>query len=113
MHEMSLCEGIVQVLEDQAAIKHYDRVKTVWLEIGALAGIEIESMRFGFDVVCRDTIADSATLEIIEIPGQAWCMACGVNVAISQRYEACPQCGGYQLQVTGGEEMRIKELEVE
>ncbi|MCG7980654.1 MAG: hydrogenase maturation nickel metallochaperone HypA, partial [Candidatus Thiodiazotropha endolucinida] len=29
------------------------------------------------------------------------------------RYEACPECGSYQLQVTGGDEMRIKELEVE
>ena len=24
-----------------------------------------------------------------------------------------PKCGGYQLQVTGGAEMRVKELEVE
>jgi hydrogenase nickel incorporation protein HypA/HybF len=24
----------------------------------------------------------------------------------------CPDCGGYQLQVTSGTEMRIKELEV-
>ena len=32
---------------------------------------------------------------------------------VAQRYNACPRCGGYQLQVTGGEEMRIKDLEVE
>jgi hydrogenase nickel incorporation protein HypA/HybF len=34
-------------------------------------------------------------------------------VRVAQRFDACPDCGGYQLQVTGGDELRIKELEVE
>lgn len=46
---MSLCEGILQVLEESAESQGFSRVKTVWLEIGALAGVEIEAMRFGFD----------------------------------------------------------------
>jgi hydrogenase nickel incorporation protein HypA/HybF len=25
----------------------------------------------------------------------------------------CPRCGGYRVQVTGGTEMRVKELEIE
>jgi len=33
MHEMSICEGIIQVLEDQAVSQQYQRVKTIWLEI--------------------------------------------------------------------------------
>ena len=57
--------------------------------------------------------ARGATLEIIETPGIAWCMACSKSVEIKQRYEPCPSCGSYQLQVTGGEEMRVKELEVD
>lgn len=113
MHEMSLCEGVLQVLEETAQKQGFSVVKTVWLEIGALSGVEIEAMRFSFDVVMRNTVADGSTLEIIEIPGQAWCMQCGENVGISQRYDACPKCGSYQLQVTGGVQMRIKELEVE
>ncbi|MDU6673245.1 MAG: hydrogenase maturation nickel metallochaperone HypA, partial [Bradyrhizobium sp.] len=28
-------------------------------------------------------------------------------------YDPCPACGSHQLQVTGGEDMRVKELEVE
>ena len=113
MHELSLCEGIVQVLEEQAVAQHYERVKTVWLEIGTLAAIEIEAMRFGFELVCRNTIAENARLEILEIPGRAWCMTCAKTVEVGQRYDPCPLCGGFQLQVTGGDEMRIKELEVE
>ncbi|MES9874970.1 MAG: hydrogenase maturation nickel metallochaperone HypA [Candidatus Sedimenticola sp. 6PFRAG7] len=109
---MSLCEGILQVLEDNAKEQGYSKVKTVWLEIGELSGVEIEAMRFGFDAVMRNSLADGAKLEIIRLPGQAWCMQCAKNVVVKQRFDECPDCGSYQLQVTGGDEMRIKELEV-
>lgn len=113
MHEMSLCEGVLQILEDHSASQGFSRVKTVWLEIGALSGVDPDAMRFGFDAVMKGTLADGAALEIIDLPGLAWCMPCGKAVPVQARYDACPDCGSYQLQVTGGDEMRIKELEVE
>jgi len=112
MHEMSLCESVLQVIEQNAKAQGYTQVKTVWLEIGNLSGVEIEAMRFSFDVVIRDSLADGAKLEIIEVPGEAWCMQCAKTVQVKQRFDACPDCGSYQLQITGGDEMRIKELEV-
>ncbi|MES9826658.1 MAG: hydrogenase maturation nickel metallochaperone HypA [Candidatus Thiodiazotropha sp.] len=113
MHEMSLCEGVLQVLEEQAVTQGFSMVKRVWLEIGALSGVEPGAMHFGFEAVMKGTLADSARLEIIHLPGEAWCMQCSKPVQVAARYEACPVCGSYQLQVTGGDEMRIKELEVE
>jgi len=113
MHEMSLCEGVLQVLQEHAQGQGFTRVTGVWLEIGDLAGVEAEAMRFCFDAVMRDTLADRARLEIIELPGQAWCMQCAKQVAVQQRFDSCPDCDSYQLQVTGGDQMRIKELEVE
>ncbi len=113
MHEISLCEGVLQILEEQAQSQGFRQVKRVWLEIGALAGVDTEAMRFGFDAVMRGTLADGALLEIIDLPGNAWCMPCGRSVPVKARFDACPDCGSYQLQVTGGDEMRIKELEVE
>lgn len=113
MHEMSIAEGIIQVLEDQAVEQGYQRVKAVWLEIGPLAMIETEALRFCFDAVTRGSLAEHATLNIITIQGQAFCMQCLKTVPVQQRFDACCECGSYQLQVTQGEEMRIKELEVE
>lgn len=112
MHEMSLCEGILEVLQEQARQQDYSRVKTVWLEIGKLSSVEPDAMRFGFDVVMQGSLAESATLEIIEVEGRAWCFQCKKNVTIEQRYDGCPECGAYQLEVNDGEQMRIKELEV-
>ena len=113
MHEMALCEGVLQILEDNARKQGFRRVKSVRLEIGALSGVEVEAMRFGFDVVTKGTLAEGAGLQISEPPGEAWCMQCSRTVPVKQRFDACPLCGSYQLQVTGGDQMRIKELEVE
>ena len=113
MHEMSLCESIMQIIEDEAQRQGFERVIRVRLEIGRLSGVEIEAMRFGFDAVTRDTLADGAELEIIQLPGTAWCLPCGCEVEVQQRFDACPQCGSYQLQVVSGDQMQIKDLEVE
>lgn len=113
MHEMSLAEGVIQLVEDTAEREQARRVKLVVLEIGRLASVEIEAMRFCFDVVTRGGIADGARLEIIETPGTGWCMQCACTVEIGERYDACPRCGSYQVQATGGTEMRVREIEIE
>ncbi|MFZ2163380.1 MAG: hydrogenase maturation nickel metallochaperone HypA [Sideroxyarcus sp.] len=113
MHEMSLAEGVLQLIEDSAKTQDFSRVKTVWLEIGQLAGVEVEAMKFCFDAVVHDSIAEGAKLEVIEIPGQAWCLHCAEVVHVTAMFDACPKCGSHQVQVTGGNEMRVKELDVE
>jgi hydrogenase nickel incorporation protein HypA/HybF len=113
MHEMSLAEGIIQLVEDAARDQGFAHVRAIWLEIGRLSSVEPEALRFCFDVVTRGTLADGARLEIVDVPGTAWCMQCSASVAVPALYEPCPRCGGYQVQVTGGTEMRVKELEVD
>ena len=113
MHEMSLCEGILQVIESESRRQGFSRVNNLWLEIGELSGVEVDAMLFCFDAIKRRSLAAAAQMNIISVPGRAWCMQCGDNVSVKQRFDACPDCGSYQLQVTGGDEMRIKELEVE
>jgi hydrogenase nickel incorporation protein HypA/HybF len=112
VHEVALCENVLKILAEQAAVQDFSRVKTVWLEIGELSCAEPEAMRFCFEAVTRGTLADSARLEIIRTPGRAWCMACSETVRVGARFDPCPRCGGQQLQVTTGGEMRVKELEV-
>ena len=113
MHEMALTEGILRILEDQAVSNGFTKVKTVWLEVGPLSHAEPEALKFCFENARRDTIADGAELVIVTPPAKAWCMDCSKEVEIVQRGDSCPECNGYKLQVTSGEELRVKELEVE
>lgn len=112
MHEMSLAEGVLQLIEDAARAQAFSRVTAVWLEIGQLAGVEVEAMRFCFDAVARGSLAEGARFEVIATPGSGWCAHCAAGVPLSEVFDACPRCGGYPVQVTGGTEMRVKELEV-
>lgn len=113
MHEMSLAENVRQIIEDAAHRQGFKRVRTVWLEIGQLACVEKEAMRFCFDAAMRGSIAEQARLEIVETAGQGRCEKCAQNFPLAALYEVCPECGSYDVKVIGGDGMRVKELEVE
>jgi len=113
MHEMALAEGVLQILQDQAREQNFQQVKTVWLEIGELSHVEPDALSFCFDAVVDGSLAEGAKLEIISTPGKAWCHNCAKDVHVSDLTEACPLCRGYQLQMTGGDNMRVRELEVD
>jgi hydrogenase nickel incorporation protein HypA/HybF len=112
MHEMALAESMLEIVADTARRNGAARVKTVWLEIGALSHVAPEALRFCFDAVTRGGIADGATLAIVSTPGAAWCMPCGETVPLARLGDACPRCGSYQLTVAQGGEMRVKEIEI-
>lgn len=113
MHEMSLAESILHIVEDAARDQGFSRVQALRLEIGALAGVEAEALRFCLEAVLRHSVAAGAQVELLTVPGRGWCMQCGASVPINARYDPCPRCGSYQVQPTGGTEMRVKDLLVE
>jgi hydrogenase nickel incorporation protein HypA/HybF len=113
MHEMSLSSGMLDIIEQQAREQCFARVRVVRLELGVLSCVEPEALAFCFDSVTRGSVAEGATLDIVSVPGSAWCWDCEAVVSLLRRGEACARCGGYGLQVRGGEQIRIKELEVD
>ena len=113
MHEMSLCEGILQLMEGESKKQGFNKVKTVVLQIGSLAMVDESALRFSFDIVTKNSIAEESKLVIEQVKAQAWCMPCGDRVQINKRYDSCPKCQSHQLQVTEGDEMKVKELGVE
>jgi hydrogenase nickel incorporation protein HypA/HybF len=110
---MSLAEGVLQIVEDAARVQGFSRVRLVRLEVGRLANVEPEALRFCFDAVTRGSLAEGAGLDIVDTPGAGWCMQCSDSVPVAALYDACPRCGSFQVQVTAGTEMRVKELEVD
>lgn len=114
MHEMALTNGVLRIIEEQADSQGFDKVRTVWLEIGVLSHADPDAMSFCFSAAAKShPLVHEAKLEILRPAGQAWCMDCCKSVTIETRFDPCPECGGYKLQVTGGEDLRVKELEVE
>ena len=58
MHELSLCQGIIDIIEAQAQQQEFRKVIAVCLEIGNFAGVELEALRFGFNVASKGSVAE-------------------------------------------------------
>ncbi len=112
MHEMSLAEGIRGIVQDQARAHGFARVTVLRLEIGAFAGVEKPALDFALEVVLRGSPAEGARVEMIDLPGRALCFDCMKTVGIAHRLAPCPACGGGKLVPNGGDEMRIRDMEV-
>jgi len=110
VHEMSITQSVVDICERNAAGR---RVIAVVLEIGDLAGIVPESLEFCFDACTQDTLLEGARLVIERIPARGRCHGCGAEFAVAACYDPCPACGSFGVELLAGEELRVKELEVE
>ena len=113
MHEMALTESIVEIAVEAARRENAGRVRTIFVDVGALSHVEPEALSFCFDAVSAGTIAEGATLEIARVPGAGWCMDCAKTVSLDERFGPCPTCGGFHVEMTAGDEMRVRSIEVE
>lgn len=113
MHELSLADSILRLVEDAAVRDRFRRVAHLRLEAGALAGVEVSALRFALDALARGTCLEGAQITIDEPPGRAWCERCETGVIISSRADPCPLCGGYPVRPTGGSELRVVDLLVQ
>ncbi len=112
MHETSLCEGIREVIEDQARTQRFKRVSVIRLEIGRFSCVEKSALSFAFDAVVKGSVAEGAQLIMMDVPGRALCYDCLHEVELNDRLAPCPDCGGEKLMPVAGDELRIKNLEV-
>lgn len=113
MHEMSLVEGVRELIEEAAAREGFVRVKQVRVEIGQLSGVEREAFEFCFDLAMRGGVTDGARLEVLATPGRGRCPACGRETALAVVYDPCEHCGAAPVAVIDGTAMRVIDLEVE
>jgi hydrogenase nickel incorporation protein HypA/HybF len=110
MHEMSITQGIIDICEQHAQGR---RVLSVDVEIGELSSVVPDAVEFCFEACSQGTLLEGARIKIIRIPGRGKCLECQCETALTALFEACQACGGYQIRVVSGEEMRVKEIEIE
>ena len=113
MHEMSIAESLVDLIEEQGCSQQFSRVRLIRVKLGALGHVEPKALRFCFDAVSRGTIAEGADLDLETVAGEGWCARCSRSFAIAARYDICPVCGQSHVRMTAGDELRLAELEVE
>ena len=113
MHELSIALGIVKIAEEESRKANAKAVKSIELEIGTMAGIEMDSLDFAWPVAVKDTVLENAKREIDLIPAKAKCLECQTEYDLEHTFDVCPSCNSYFKDIYQGKELRVKALEVE
>lgn len=112
MHELSVALGIVRIAEDKTVEANAESVNRIELEIGTLAGIEMEALDLVWPAAVKGTRLEKAVKKVHVIQGKGQCMECKAVFDIDQLYDPCPHCHSFQKNILLGKELRVKSLEV-
>jgi hydrogenase nickel incorporation protein HypA/HybF len=110
VHELGLCEAILEAVERRAAGR---RVTGVRLRVGTLHRVVAPALDQAFALVAGGTVADGAAVELVVIPVRGTCRACGHQAASDELPVSCPACGATELDIAGGDELVLESISVE
>ena len=110
MPELALAVAVVAIAEERARGR---RVARVELEVGGLRQVVPGALSFAFALVAAGTAAEGAELAIEEAPASVRCRACGARSEVEAFPFACARCGSLDVEVAGGDELRVVALELE
>lgn len=113
MHELSLAENMLELIEAVRERESFVRVRAVRMEIGRLSCVDPEALRFAFGSVSGGSCAEAAELDIEPVEGWGACPACGCESDIESLVEPCPECDFVPMRVMRGTEMRLRDMDVE
>ncbi|SFL42758.1 hydrogenase maturation nickel metallochaperone HypA [Pelosinus propionicus] len=113
MHEMSIAQGILDIVLKTAAEHNAVRISYIKLLIGQMTQIEPESLTFGFAALAANTIADGAKVDITIVPLVGECNGCGQQFTVERYSFLCPLCQSANVLVVSGRELAVDYLEVE
>ncbi|MFP5363879.1 MAG: hydrogenase maturation nickel metallochaperone HypA [Thermoleophilia bacterium] len=109
MHELSLAEGILAVVEEHAGGR---RVARVDVRVGRLRQVVPGALTFAFGLVAQQTVADGAELVLEQVPASGDCRTCARHTELPRFPLRCAACGGLDVEIVSGEELCVESLEV-
>lgn len=115
MHELPITKSIFKTVVSRAEKAGASHVNKVVLEIGILRDFVPSMVQKYWDYIAPGTIAEGAKVEIIDIDAAAQCGRCGNEYTITRERVAdakCPVCGHEGGRLIGGDELRIKGIEI-
>lgn len=110
MHEMSIALSMIELAENQARQHHAHEIEEIEIEIGELAGVELQSFAFALDSSVKNTILSNARIVRHDIPGEGRCGDCENYFPMPERFYPCPFCGSYAVAIIKGKELRVKSI---
>ena len=112
MHELYVCQALIDQVETIAREKKADQVQTIHLGIGPLSGVEPRLLEQAFFIARAGTIADDAQLIITSLPLRVRCHQCGHCTDALPARLVCADCGDWHTQLVSGDELQLERVEL-
>jgi hydrogenase nickel incorporation protein HypA/HybF len=113
MHELSIAQGIIEIVEQHVPPDERDMVRAIRLKVGEMSGVVPDSLEFCFTALIAQTPLEKARLEIEQIPFTMRCASCESVFGSEQGLAVCPSCGGIDTKLVTGSELNVVDIELE
>ena len=112
MHELSLAQNIVEIIEQNVPADLRPEVRSVKLRIGESAGVVADSLDFCFTAITADTQLRGASLQFERVPFTLRCKNCVSTFASEFGALRCPTCGEADTEVVCGTELQVVSIDL-
>jgi hydrogenase nickel incorporation protein HypA/HybF len=112
VHELSVCQALLGQVAEIAAARGARFVIRIDIEVGPLSGVEPVLLVNAFEVARLGSCAAEAALSIATPAVMICCLTCGVQSQARPNRLLCAACGGYRTRVVGGDELRLRRVEL-
>jgi hydrogenase nickel incorporation protein HypA/HybF len=113
MHEFTLAQNIIEIVEETAQKNNASRVSKVVLEIGTLSGVELTALDLALECLRPGTILSESEIKKDIIEAIAVCNHCGNEYTPDDFLSICPVCNNFGAEIIKGKELRVKSITAE
>lgn len=113
MHELSLAMSVIELVKSEATQLNNHAVKSIEIEVGELAGVELQAFRFSMNAVLKASQYATSRLNIIMKKAISHCSECNSTFQPISKYSQCPNCQSYFVALIQGNELRLTSITVD
>lgn len=113
MHERSLVKTLIEQVLEEGRVRGLGRIHEVRLQIGEFSGVEPSLVESAFAEMASESWDTAVRLTVEVVPLTATCLTCSEAFHVESFRFVCPRCGGGNIQVTAGEELRLVSVRAE
>ena len=113
MHELSIAQNILEIVRETADKNNAKTISGIELEIGKFSGVEIDALEFTLQTLMENLELQNTTVTIDNITGMGHCNDCGNDFEMMNMYVGCDACKSNSINITAGQELRVKSINVD
>jgi hydrogenase nickel incorporation protein HypA/HybF len=113
MHELAICQSLMNQVQSIALERNAAAVTSIVIGMGPLSGVEVQLLKNAYPIASAGTIAEHAELVIEQLPLRVKCSSCGTESDASPNKLVCAQCGDWRTTLVSGDELMLMSVELE